>query len=54
MFSQSYILQMVPRMQLDLFPDLQCSYNYDLQVHTHGGERSTKELNFNLNSNCSN
>ena len=35
--------------QLDLFPGLQCSYNYDLQVHTHRGERSTKELNFKIN-----
>ena len=36
--------------QLDLFPGLQCSYNYDLEVHTHRGKRSTKELNFKINA----
>jgi hypothetical protein len=35
--------------QLELFPGLKCSYNYDLEVHTHRGERSTKELNFKIN-----
>lgn len=36
--------------QLDLLPGLLCSYNYDLEVHAHRGERSTKELNFKLNA----
>ena len=36
--------------QLELLPGLQCSYNYDLEVHTHRGKRSTKELNFNINA----
>ena len=36
--------------QLELFPGLKCSYNYDVEVHTHRGERSTKELNFKLNA----
>ena len=35
--------------QLELFPGLQCSYNLDLEVHTHRGKRSTKELNFKMN-----
>ena len=36
--------------QLKLFPGLKCNYNYDIEVHTHRGERSTKELNFKLNA----
>ena len=36
--------------QLELFPGLKCSYNYDLEVHTHRGKRSTKELNFKINA----
>jgi hypothetical protein len=36
--------------QLELFPGLQCSYNYDLEVHTHRGERSTKEVNLKINA----
>jgi hypothetical protein len=36
--------------QLELFPGLQCSYNYDLEVHTHRGKRSTKELHFKINA----
>ena len=36
--------------QLELIPGLECSYNYDLEVHAHRGERSTKELNFKLNA----
>lgn len=35
---------------LEIYPGLQCSYNYDLVVHTHRGERSTKELNFKINA----
>ncbi len=27
--------------QLELFPGLQCSYNYDLELHTHRGKHST-------------
>ena len=36
--------------RLEIYPGLQCSYNYDLVVHTHRGERSTKELNFKINA----
>lgn len=36
--------------QLELFPGLKCSYNYDLEVHAHRGERTTKELNFKVNA----
>ena len=36
--------------QLELFPGLQCIYNYDLEVHTHRGERSTKEVNLKINA----
>ena len=36
--------------QLKLIPGLQCSYNFDLEVHTHRGKRSTKELNFKINA----
>ena len=35
---------------LEIYPGLECSYNYDLVVHTHRGERSTKELNFKINA----
>ena len=35
---------------LEIYPGLQCSYNYDLEVHTHRGERSTKEINFKINA----
>ena len=38
---------------LEIYPGLQCSYNYDLEVHTHRGERSTKELNFKINARVS-
>ena len=36
--------------ELKLIPGLQCSYNFDLEVHTHRGKRSTKELNFRINA----
>ena len=36
--------------QLQLFSGLHCTYNYDVEVHTHRGERSTKELNFKVNA----
>ena len=36
--------------QLELIPGLKCSYNYDLEVHAHRGERTTKELNFKVNA----
>ena len=36
--------------QLRLIPGLQCSYDFDLEVHTHRGKRSTKELNFKINA----
>ena len=35
---------------LQLFPGLQCNYNYDFEVHAHRGKRSTKELNFKINT----
>ncbi|XP_028399178.1 uncharacterized protein LOC114522645 isoform X2 [Dendronephthya gigantea] len=35
---------------LEIYPGQQCSYNYDLEVHTHRGERSTKELNIKINA----
>lgn len=35
---------------LEIHPGLRCSYNYDIVVHTHRGERSTKELNFKINA----
>ena len=38
---------------LEIYPGVQCSYNYDLEVHTHRGERSTKELNFKINAKVS-
>jgi hypothetical protein len=38
---------------LEIYPGLQCSYNYDLEVHAHRGERSTKELNFKINARVS-
>ena len=46
-FSVFYLTNAVTH--LELYPGLQCSYNYDLEVHAHRGERSTKELNFKIN-----
>ena len=46
----SYQFVVLSALPLELFPDLRCSYNYDLQVHTHRGDRSTKELNFKINA----
>jgi hypothetical protein len=47
-FSVFYLTDAVTNLQI--YPGLQCSYNYDLEVHTHRGERSTKELNFKINA----
>ena len=46
----SYQFVVLSALPFELFPDLRCSYNYDLQVHTHRGDRSTKELNFKINA----
>jgi hypothetical protein len=50
-FSVFYLTDAVTH--LELYPGLQCSYNYDLEVHTHRGERSTEELNFKINARVS-
>ena len=50
-FSVFYLTDAVTH--LEIYPGLQCSYNYDLEVHTHRGERSTKELNFKINARVS-
>jgi hypothetical protein len=47
-FSLFYLTEAVSR--LEIHSGLQCSYNYDLEVHTHRGERSTKEVNFKINA----
>lgn len=51
------LLQVVPLFfsadavnHLEIYPGLKCSYNYFLEVHTHRGERSTKELDFKINA----
>jgi hypothetical protein len=47
-FSATHLIGAVT--ELEIYPGLQCSYSYDLEVHTHRGERSTKELNFKINT----
>ena len=47
-FSLLYLADAVSH--LEIYPGLLCSYDYDLEVHTHRGERSTKELNFRINA----
>ena len=46
----SYQFVVLSALPFELFADLRCSYNYDVQVHTHRGDRSTKELNFKINA----